>query len=299
MSRRGVAVTVVGGIGLVAVVVTAAVVAAVSLVALGLPAEGRAEDAPPVAVETPSPSTPARRPTVLVVALAPGDPVLQAGVVRGREVLLARGFEVAVARAIADRLRIPQVRFVRAPSTERLLLGDAPGWDLALAAVRPTRLAYDRGSVTRPYLATDTVVLLRRGTARPRTLDELRTRIVCAIRATEAARTATWIRPAQRAIVAPGPARLVRLVQTGACDAALLDPTAATSVVEGHRAVLGPIAARVRWDGGLVALVHPDAPVPAAAVDRAIAALRANGTLGRLARFWLGFDPASLPIIRP
>ncbi|MGL6278193.1 MAG: substrate-binding periplasmic protein [Gaiella sp.] len=297
MSGRGVAATVVGGLGLVAVVVTSAAVAAVALIALGLPAEGRAEDAPPAPVDqvaTPAPSAP----RVLVVALAPGDPVLQAGVVRGRDVLLARGFEVAVARALAERLRVPDVRFVRAPSAQRILLGETTGWDVAFAAIRPTRLAFDRGTVTRSYLSTDSVVLLRRGTARPRTLGDLRTRILCAIRGTEAARTASWVRPAERVMVAPGPERLIRLVQTGACDAALLDAVAAARVVEGHRAVLGPIAARVRWDGGLVAIVHPDAPVAADRVDRALGALRANGTLGRLARFWLGFDPASLPVVR-
>lgn len=298
MSRRGAAVTLAGGLGLVALVITAAVVAAVALVALGLPAEGRADDAPSPTVESPAASRPAAPPTELVVALAPGDPVMQAGVVRGREVLLARGFEVALARAIAERLRISRVRFVDASSTRRLLLGGTPPWDIAIAGIRPTRLASERGTITRAYLATDTLVLLRRGTARPRSLAELRTRILCATRGREAARTASWLRPAQAPIAAPGPARLVRLLQTGACDAALLDVTEAGRVVDGNRAVLGPLAARVRWDTGLVAIVRRGAPVAAVRVDRAIAALRADGTIGRLARLWLGADPATLPVLR-
>lgn len=299
MSRRGAAVTLAGGLGLVALVITAAVVAAVALVALGLPAEGRAEDAPAPTTEAPATASPRpARPTELVVALAPGDPVMQAGVVRGREVLLARGFEVALARAIADRLNVPRVRFVDASSTRRFLLGGAPRWDLAIAGIRPTRLAFERGAVTRPYLTTDTLVLLRRGTARPRSLAELRTRIVCAIGGREAARTASWLRPAQAPLTAPGPARLVRLLQTGACDAGLLDATEVGRVMDGSGAVLGPLAARVRWDAGLVAIVRPGASVTAARVDRAIAALRADGTVGRLARLWLGVDPATLPVLR-
>jgi ABC-type amino acid transport substrate-binding protein len=299
MSRRGAAAALAGGLGLVALVITAAVVAAVALVALGLPAEGRAGDAPPSTAEAPptAPSPPAR-PGELVVALAPGDPVMQAGVVRGRDVLLARGFEVALARAIAERLRIPRVRFVDVSTSRRFLLGGAPRWDIAVAGIRPTRLASERGTVTRAYLTTDTLVLLRRGTARPRSLAELRTRIVCAMRGREAARTASWLRPVQPPIVAPGPARLVRLVQTGACDAALLDTTEAGRVLDGSRAVLGPLAARVRWDAGVVAVVRRGAPVTAARVDRAIAALRADGTIGRLAKLWLGLDPATLPMLR-
>ncbi len=44
--------------------------------------------------------------------------------------------------------------------------------------------------------------------------------------------------------------------------------------------------------------VRPDGEIEVAAVDRALARLRRDGTLDRLARFWLGLDPASLPVLR-
>ena len=87
-------------------------------------------------------------------------------------------------------------------------------------------------------------------------------------------------------------------MQTGACDAALVGPVEATSVLEGRKALLGPFAARVRWGGGLVIAVRPGGEIEVAAVDRALARLRRDGTLDRLARFWLGLDPASLPVLR-
>ena len=68
---------------------------------LALAAPAAAADAPPPA-----------RPTSLVVALSLGDSGLQAGVVRGREVILARGFEVELARLLARRLGGRVVRFI-------------------------------------------------------------------------------------------------------------------------------------------------------------------------------------------
>ena len=74
-----------GGLGVVAGIFTCAAVAAGVIVALGLPAESRADDPPPTTTVAPEP-----RPTELVVALGLGDPVLQAGVVRDGEVIIAR-----------------------------------------------------------------------------------------------------------------------------------------------------------------------------------------------------------------
>ena len=78
------------------------------------------------------PSSPtAPPPTSLVVALPLQDPSLQAGVVRGREVILARGFEVELARTLARRLGGRVERFVYVPSASRLHATKAPGWHLA------------------------------------------------------------------------------------------------------------------------------------------------------------------------
>ena len=96
-----------------------AIVAAGLLVALGLPAESRADDPPPTTAVAPEP-----RPTELVVALGLGDPVLQAGVVRDGEVIIARGLEVDIARNLAKRLGIPRVRFVYVKPASRLLVAE-------------------------------------------------------------------------------------------------------------------------------------------------------------------------------
>ncbi len=295
MNLRSAVAALAGGVGLVIGVVGVAAVAAAALIALGVPAEGRADDAAPGASSVPA--TKASRPSELVVALSLADPALQAGVVRGRDVVLARGLEVELARIIAERLGVKRVRFVAVRPASRLLTSSAD-WDLALASVEPSRSASSVAELSTSYLATDQAVLLRRGTSRPRTLVELRTRQLCAVAGTNGAKAIASLAPESPAIRAPGVERLLQLVQTGACDAAAVDAIRAGRLVEGRKALVGPFAARISFGSGLVVAVSRTSTIPAPAVDRVVQRLRINGTLSRLARFWLGVDPAALPVLR-
>ena len=68
--------------------------------------------------------------------------------------------------------------------------------------------------------------------------------------------------------------------------------------VAGQRGALGPVVGRIARGDGLVVAVPRGAGIDLAAVDRELGQLRRDGTLGRLARAWLGLDPASLPVLR-
>lgn len=264
--------------------------AAALLVALLLPAAIRADDGPVAA-------SPAPRP--LVVALGLSDPTLQAGVVRGREVILARGFEVELARVLARRLGVRVERFVYVPSPRRLLAGSAaPGWDLALAGIRPSQGAGAASELSVPYLTGDVAVVARRGLARPRRLADLRHALLCAVRGGEAARAIPSIRPARAPLLVAGMERLRTILRTGACDAALVPAPGAGRFVAGQHRVLGPVVGRIAAGEGLVAVVPRGTGLDVGAVDRELLRLRRDGTLGRLARAWLGLDPATLRVLR-
>jgi cystine transport system substrate-binding protein len=282
----------VGGFGIVVGLVGGAAVAAGVLVALGLPADGRAEDPSPAPVVQP-------RPSVLVVALSLGDPVLQAGVVRDGEVILARGLEVDIARNLARRLGIPHVRFVYVRPASRLLAARAHPWHIAIASVRPTRTASSLADLSGPYLVTDQAVVLRRGLPRLTKLGDLRSKITCALRGSDGARAiVASVVPIVRPILAPSNERLLQLVQTGVCDAAIVDADGVGRLVAGRGGVLGQITARVELGGGYVVAVTHGGPVAVAEVERALQRMRADGTMHRLARGWLGIDPARLRPLR-
>jgi ABC-type amino acid transport substrate-binding protein len=238
-------------------------------------------------------------PSGLVVALSLGDPAMQAGVVRGGEVVLARGFEVALAQALARRLGGRVDRFVEMRPAARLPAGAPAGWHLALAAIEPSRAARSAADLSVPYLTTDAAVVLRRGLTRPRRLAELRDLVVCAVRGTPASRViGASIRPTRTAVLVHGEDQLRTLLRTGACDAAVVPAVEAGRFVRGHARELGPVAGRVASGDGLVVAVARGTGVEVATVDRALGRLRADGTLGRLARSWLGLDPARLRVLR-
>jgi len=281
-----------GGIGLVAGLVVCAIAAA-GLLALGMPADSRADD-PPSTTVAPEP-----RPTELVVALGLGDPVLQAGVVRDGEVIIARGLEVDIARSLAKRLGIPHVRFVYVKPASRLLVATVRPWDLTIASIRPVGAASASADLSDPYLGTDQAVVLRRGLPPLSTLGDLRRKITCALRGSDGARAiAVSVRPFVKPILARSETRLLELVQTGACDAALVDAGSAGQFVAGRGGILGPVSAKVERGGGYVVAVTRGGPIAVSEVDRALARMRADGTMHRLARQWLGIDPARLRPLR-
>ena len=246
----------------------------------------------------PNPSAPAP-PAALVVALRLGDTGLQAGVVRGREVVLARGYEVEVVRLLARRLRARVARFVDLGPAGRLLAGGAPQWHLAIASLEPSPAARSAAALSDPYLTTDQAIVLRRGLPRPAGLADLRPRLLCAVRGSGGLEAiARSIGPSRAPLVAPGRDRLRSLLRAGACDAAVLPAREAGRLVAGQRRLLGPVTGRIEHGRGLVIAVARGTGIDVASVNRELGRMRADGTLGRLARAWLGLDPAGLRRLR-
>lgn len=239
-------------------------------------------------------------PRSIVVALALTSPRLQSGVVvGGREVILARGFEVELARILARRLGGRVDSFVYAPSAPRLLASSFAAWHLALGGIAAAAGPRAAGDVSRPYLPTDVAVVARRGLAAPRRIADLRGALVCAVRGSEAARVVvTRIRPRRPPLYVVGPERLQTVIRTGACDAALVSALEVGRFVEGQRRALGPVVGRIEHGPGVAMLVRRGSGLDVAAVDRELDRLARDGTLGQLARTWLGLDPAGLRVLR-
>lgn len=259
----------------------------------------------PVAANAADPSAPAgtapTSPASLVIALGLRDPAMGAGVLRGGEVVLARGFEVELAKLLARRLGGRVGRFVELRPAVRLLAGPSGGggWQLAVAGIERPRTPRAAAGLSAPYLTTDAAVVLRRHLPRPRGLADLRGRVLCAIRGSGGARAiATVVRPRTAPVLATRVDRLHELLRTGACDAALVPAIEAGRFVRGHGGEVGPVAGRVESGDGFVVAVAGGTGPDVAAVDRALARLRSGGTLGRLARSWLGIDPARLRVLR-
>ena len=236
-------------------------------------------------------------PRPIVVALSLRDPVLQAGVVKGREVILARGFEAALARVLARRLGVGIDRFVYVPSRTRLLAASGASWDLALDAIERPRGGRADSDRLVPHERRG-----RRHAPRPRAAPERlgAPRGVPLRRAREHGRRRRRRAPSRACRRSPSPASTVcaASLRTGTCDAALVPAVQAGRLLAGRRGLLGPVVGRVRRGDGIGASVPVGSSLDRRAVDRELARLRRDGTLGRLARLWLGLDPAALAVLR-
>jgi ABC-type amino acid transport substrate-binding protein len=98
-------------------------------------------------------------------------------------------------------------------------------------------------------------------------------------------------------LAARSDADLLRLVQTGRCDAAVREGPLLGVALRRLAGRYGPVGGRVDTGASWAVAVPRESPV-AADVTRALARLQRDGTLGRIAVRWLGFDPVRLRTLR-
>ena len=108
-----------------------------------------------------------KSPGILTVGLAMPSAGFQVGAVRGRDVVLAKGVELDLARELAKRLELTRVRFVNEPLFSRLTAAGPKDYDLALAEISITPARAKRVDFSVPYLRADQGVLVRRGLLLP------------------------------------------------------------------------------------------------------------------------------------
>jgi ABC-type amino acid transport substrate-binding protein len=240
-------------------------------------------------------SAPLRAPGELVVALSLPAPGLQVGAVRGGEVVLARGLEVELAKTLARRLGRPNVRFVNR-SRASLLAPGLKRWDLALAQIAASPAFARSVDFSVPYLSSGQAILVRRGAPPPNNAAALARLDVCARKGDSGVPTALReLRSSVRPVLAPDDDALLRLVQTGRCDAALVDAARLGPLLEGRRERFSPVRLRITERNIVVALPHGSELLPA--VDRTVRKLVASGAIHRLAKSWLGLDPSRLRVL--
>jgi polar amino acid transport system substrate-binding protein len=237
-------------------------------------------------------------PGQLTVGVSLPSEGFQVGVVRGDRVLYAQGLEIDLARALASKLGLRPTVFVQS-RFDRLLTPGAKPWDLAVAEITITDARRSAIDFSTPYMTVDQGVLLAQTVrAQPRTIAALRPLRLCALRKTTGAELAKrTIAPSKPVLLVGNVPSLMLDLQTGRCDAVVYDAPALGTLKARAPARYGAFAGIIetREQYGIAfprgsALVGP--------VNRALAALTADGTIARLEKKWLTVRLGNLPVLR-
>jgi ABC-type amino acid transport substrate-binding protein len=234
----------------------------------------------------------------LTVGISLPSEGFQVGVVRDTEVLYAQGLEIDLARALAAKLGLTPTVFVQS-RFDRLLTAGAKPWDLAIAEITVTDQRRRAVDFSDPYMEVDQGVLLAQTVGPvPRTLAALRPLRICALRKTTGADVAQrTVAPTRPVLLVGNVETLMLSLQTGRCDAVVYDAPALGTLKARAPARYGPFAGVIETrEDYAVALPRGSSLV--GPVNRALAALVADGTVARLQRKWLTTNVERLPTLR-
>lgn len=237
-------------------------------------------------------------PGVLVVGVNLGEPGFEVGAVAGTAVVLSRGFEIDLTRALAKRLAIGQVQFVHEPVFSRLYAPGAKTWDVAVAqiTITPARRANVDFSV--PYLTADQGVLLAEGVPEPKSLADLRALQLCAQRGTTSAvAIGSKIRPTKAALLFDKQEGLLDALYQRRCGAVIDDAPILAALRRQAPDRYGRLVARLGTPESY-AFALPKGSTLRPLLDQALGALKQDGTLVTLEKRWLGANMAKLPVLR-
>jgi polar amino acid transport system substrate-binding protein len=210
------------------------------------------------------------------------------------------GFEYGIAQEMARRFHLGRVRVVDEPFTGITGGSLAGGADLALAQVTITAERERRERFSIPYWDANLGVLVRPGTEVPDLATARARHWAYQTGTTSQSFVATVIRPSHPSRGYAGLDQLLAALRGGTVDAVLLDlPLGLVEAKDSHGRL--EVAAQFVTGERYGAVLPKDSP-NREAVDAALRAMQADGTLAALADRWLvpafGQDPDTVPAIQ-
>jgi polar amino acid transport system substrate-binding protein len=245
-------------------------------------------------------AVPTKTPGKLVVGFGLPAPSFWNGQASGNTLKNPSGFEYSLALAVAKQLGVSSknVQLLNVPFGTMLLAGKKP-FDFAMEETTITAQRAKVISFSTPYFSANQGVLIAKGVKKPTTIAALKSLQTCAQASTTGL---SWVqhklRPAKKPLVySASSSAAFDAVQSGACQALILD----VPIIEAQNAkkpgAYGGVVGQINTHEGYGAVFQKNSPlIPY--VNRAIRTLRANGTIGKLAKRWEGYDPDKVPFLK-
>jgi polar amino acid transport system substrate-binding protein len=241
-------------------------------------------------------AVPTKTPGTLVVGFDVPAPGFWNGRVSGTTIRNPSGFEYALSQAIAKKLGITTVQYLRAPFGG--LFSPAPRkYDFALEEVTITAQRAKVVSFSAPYFDANQGVLIRKGLTPPKSIAELKTLQTCAqSNTTGLDYIRHTLRPSKKPLVySASSSAAFDAVEAQRCDALILDVPIVVSQSKKKKGAYGGVVGQIVTKEGYGAVMERRSKLKPA-LDRAIKALKADGTIDKLQKKWLPFT--RVPVLK-
>jgi polar amino acid transport system substrate-binding protein len=243
---------------------------------------------------------PAAAPTKVAGTLTVGfdlpAPGFWNGAASGTTIKHPTGFEASLAQAIAKQLGISKVVYLRAPFGG-LFSPAAKKFDFAFEEVTITAQRAKVVSFSAPYFDANQGVLIRKGLTKPTSVAALKSLQLCAQTPTTGlAYIQHVIRPKKKALVySASSTAAFDAVEAGKCDALILDVPIVVSQAKKKPGAYGGVVGQIVTHESYGAVMDKGSKFKPF-IDKAIAALKSNGTIDKLQKKWLPFT--RVPILK-
>jgi len=206
------------------------------------------------------------------------------------------GFEHDLAVAIGRQLGISKIVFLRAPFGT-LFSPATKKFDFALEEVTITAQRSKVVTFSSSYFDANQGVLIRKGLAKPKSIADLKKLQLCAqADTTGLSYIQHKIRPAKAPLVySASSTAAFDAVEAGRCDALILDVPIVVSQSQKKKGAYGGVVGQIVTNEGYGAVMDHGSKLKPF-IDKAIATLRANGTIDRLQKKWLPFT--RVPVLK-
>ncbi len=241
-------------------------------------------------------SVPTLQPGKLIVAFGDPAPGFASGTVRGSTVTNPRGYEVDLASAIATHLGL-KPEWIYSPWNSLF----APGtkkFDISFQEATITSQRKRTVDFTSSYLNANQGVLLSKKAKVPHSLADLKTMQLCAqTNTTGLDWINTQLHPAKKPLAFPATTAAYQAVQIGKCDALILDVPLVSLEKKQSPSKYGPVAGQVVTHEQYGAVLQKGSKL-LPDVDKALATLTKNGTVGKLQKKWFNLDFSKIPVLK-
>lgn len=243
---------------------------------------------------------PAAAPTLkqgmLTVAFGEPTPGFSSGRVRGSTIVNPRGYEVDLAKAIANKLGLmPMWVFTAwnslfAPGTKR--------FDIAFEEATITAQRKKTVDFTTSYLNANQGVLISKQATAPTSLADLKQMRLCAqTNTTGLDWINTQLKPPSKPLTFPTSTAAYQAVQIGRCEAYILDVPLVSLERKARPDRYGPVAGQIVTREQYGAVLQKNSKLTPE-VNKALKVLTKNGTVARLQKKWFSIDFSKIPVLK-